>query len=82
MNQKVKVSFYHKRNEEKEDGSCPVMARLTVGATEAVFSAKLNASANLWASGRAKGKGKAFRSQLRGLTDIPFFIFRLAKLFA
>ena len=27
-------------------------------------------------------KVKAFRSQLRGLTDIPFFIFRLAKLFA
>jgi transposase len=27
-------------------------------------------------------KVKAFRSQLRGLTGIPFFIFRLAKLFA
>ncbi len=27
-------------------------------------------------------KIKAFRSQLRGLTDIPFFIFRFAKLFA
>ncbi len=27
-------------------------------------------------------KAKAFRSQLRGLTDTPFSIFRLAKLFA
>jgi transposase len=27
-------------------------------------------------------KVKAFRSQLRGIADIPFFIFRLAKLFA
>ncbi len=47
MNQKVKVSFYLKRNEEKEDGGCPVMARLTVGGTESVFSAKLNALADL-----------------------------------
>jgi transposase len=27
-------------------------------------------------------KVKAFRSQLRGIADIPFFIFRLSKLFA
>jgi len=27
-------------------------------------------------------KVKAFRAQLRGLTDIPFFIFRLSKIFA
>ncbi|MBO5957375.1 MAG: transposase [Bacteroidales bacterium] len=27
-------------------------------------------------------KVKAFRSQFRGISDIPFFIFRLATLFA
>jgi transposase len=27
-------------------------------------------------------KVKAFRSQFRGVTDIPLFIFRLTKLFA
>jgi transposase len=27
-------------------------------------------------------KVKAFRSQFRGVRDIPFFIFRLAKIFA
>ncbi|MFR9515198.1 MAG: transposase, partial [Rikenellaceae bacterium] len=27
-------------------------------------------------------KVKVFRSQLRGVRDIPFFIFRLTKLFA
>ena len=58
MKQEVKVTFYPKKNEMKEDGSCPVMARLTVGNTESVFSAKLNTPAEMWASGRAKGKGK------------------------
>ena len=27
-------------------------------------------------------KGKAFRSQFRGVTDIPIFVFRLTKIFA
>ena len=29
-----------------------------------------------------KAKVKAFRLQFKGVTDIPFFIFRLATLFA
>ena len=70
MKHEVKVSFYLKRNEEKEDGSCPVMARLTVGTTEAVFSAKLNVPAYLWASGRAKGKGKTATDINRRLDEI------------
>ena len=70
MNQKIKVSFYLKKNEEKDDGGCPVMARLTVGATESVFSAKLNAPAEMWASGRAKGKGKAATEINRRLDEL------------
>ncbi len=64
------MTFYLKRNEEKDDGGCPVMARLTVGTTEAVFSAKLNAPADLWASGRAKGKGKAATEINRRLDEL------------
>ena len=70
MKQDVKVMFYIKKNEEKEDGGCPVMARLTVGNTEAVFSAKLTAPAGLWASGRAKGKGATAMEINRKLDDL------------
>jgi hypothetical protein len=70
MKQEVKVSFYLKKNEAKEDGRCPVMARLTVGNTEAVFSAKLTVPAEMWASGRAKGKGKTATGINRQLDEI------------
>ena len=56
MEQKVKVSFYLKKNETKEDGKCPVMTRLVVGKSSATFSIKLTVPASLWASGRAAGK--------------------------
>lgn len=56
MKHEAKVSFYLKRNETNQDGRCPVMARLSVGATEAVFSAKMVVPAGMWASGRIKGK--------------------------
>ncbi len=70
MKNEVKVTFYLKRNEEKDDGGCPVMARLTVGGTESVFSAKLNAPADLWASGRAKGKSKTATDINRRLDEL------------
>ena len=70
MKQTVKVSFYLKKNETKEDGSCPVMVRLTAGTTEDVFSAKLNTPADLWASGRAKGKSKTAIDINRRLDEI------------
>ena len=46
------------------------MARLTVGTTESVFSAKLNAPTEMWASGRAKGKGKAATEINRRLDEL------------
>ncbi|NDV64703.1 site-specific integrase [Bacteroides sp. 224] len=58
MNQEVKVSFYLKKNEMKEDGTSPVMARLTVGKSETTFSTKMNAPTSLWVSGRATGKSR------------------------
>lgn len=53
----VKVSFYLKKNETKEDGKCPLMATLSVGRfSETTFSVKMNVPVSLWASGRATGK--------------------------
>ncbi|GHT70561.1 hypothetical protein AGMMS50239_39070 [Bacteroidia bacterium] len=52
MKQEVKVSFCLKKNEMKEDGKCPVMARLTVGKSETTFSAKMTIPVSLWAAGR------------------------------
>ena len=53
----VKVSFYLKKNETKEDGRCPLMATLSIGKfSETTFSAKMNVPVSLWASGRATGK--------------------------
>lgn len=57
MTKEVKVSFYLKRNETKNDGKSPVMARLSIGKySETVFSAKMTVPADLWVSGRATGK--------------------------
>ena len=53
----VKVSFYLKKNETKENGRCPLMATLSIGKfSETTFSAKMNVPVSLWASGRATGK--------------------------
>ncbi len=70
MKQEVKVTFYLKKNEAKEDGHCHVMAQLRVGNTEAVFSAKMSVPVDLWASGRAKGKGKAATEINRKLDEL------------
>ena len=59
MEQKVKVSFYLKKNEVNEEGKCPVMARLIIGQSESVFSAKMTVPVSLWALGRAAGKSLA-----------------------
>lgn len=56
MEQGVKVWFYLKKNEANDKGRCPVMARLTVGRTVAVFSMKMIVPASLWVSGRMLGK--------------------------
>jgi integrase len=70
MKHEVKVTFYLKRNEEKEDGTCPVMARLTVANSEVVFSAKMSVPADLWASGRAAGKSKTATEINRKLDEL------------
>lgn len=60
MKQAVRLSFYLKKNEEKLDGTCPIMGRLTVSKTMVQFSTKINVSLSLWDTpfGRCKGKSK------------------------
>ncbi len=70
MKQEVKVSFYLKKNEMKEDGTCPVMARFTVGKSETKFGAKMTVPISLWASGRAAGKSKAASEINRRLDEM------------
>ncbi len=56
----VKVSFYLKRNEEKANGSIPVLGRIRIGKSMVQFSAKVSVPVSLWdtKSGRATGKSK------------------------
>lgn len=70
MKREVKVSFYLKRNEKKKDGKCPVMARLNVGTTETVFSAKITISEDMWSGGRASGKSSTAVEINRQLDEI------------
>ncbi|GAA6253741.1 site-specific integrase [Bacteroides thetaiotaomicron] len=71
MKNVVKVSFYLKKNETKEDGKCPVMARLTVGRLSKIsFSTKMTAPLSLWGSGRAIGKSQTANEINRKLDEI------------
>jgi integrase len=56
----VKVNFYLKRNEEKSDGTTPVLGRIRIEKSMVQFSAKVSVLVSLWdtKSGRAIGKSK------------------------
>ena len=57
MKREVRVLFYLKKNEAKQDGKCPITARLSVGKLSRItFSTKIAVPISLWASGRACGK--------------------------
>ncbi len=58
--QEVKVSFYLKRNEEKADGTVPILGRIRIEKSMVQFSAKVYVPVSLWdtKSGRAIGKSK------------------------
>ncbi len=60
----VKVNFYLKRNEEKADGTVPVLGRIRIGKSMVQFSAKVSVPVSLWdtPSGRATGKSKTATS--------------------
>ncbi len=68
----VKVSFYLKRNEEKADGTVPVLGRIRIGKSMVQFSAKVSVPVSLWdtQSGRATGKSKTATSVNAALDKI------------
>jgi len=72
MKHALKVLFYLKKNEAKEDGMCPVMGRITVAKTMVQFSAKMNVPISLWdtPSGRANGKSRLATELNRNLDKI------------
>jgi integrase len=68
----VKVSFYLKRNEEKQDGTVPILGRIRIGKSMVQFSAKVSVPVSFWdtTSGRAIGKSKTALSVNASLNKI------------
>lgn len=65
----LKVTFYLKKNEERADGTMPILGRIRIGKSMVQFSTKVYAIPDLWdvKSGRAVGKSKqASRSHQQG----------------
>ena len=60
MSQELKVHYYLRHKELKNDGSAPIMGRITVGKSMVQFSAKCSVQVSLWdtKSARATGKSK------------------------
>lgn len=60
MKADLKVHFYLRKTNEKKNGECPVIGKITIGKDVAQFSAKITAKASLWdvVSGRVTGKSK------------------------
>lgn len=60
MKADLKVHFYLRKTDEKKNGECPIIGKITIGRDVAQFSAKITAKASLWdiVSGRVKGKSK------------------------
>ena len=56
----LKVHFYLRKTDEKKNGECPIIGKITIGKDVAQFSAKVTAKASLWdiVSGRITGKSK------------------------
>ncbi|KAA6304602.1 Tyrosine recombinase XerC, partial [termite gut metagenome] len=60
MQTELKLLFYLKKTEVKQDGTCPLMGRITIGKAVAQFSAKLTVPLFLWdaRAGRLSGKSQ------------------------
>ena len=68
MKTDLKVHFYLRKTDEKKNGECPVIGKITIGKDVVQFSAKLTAKASLWdiVSGRVTGKSKQCYHRKRG----------------
>lgn len=76
MNSELKLLFYIKKSEAKQDGTCPIMGRISIGRTMAQFSTKLTASVSLWdtRANRVSGKSKQAVEINRALDKISLSI--------
>lgn len=66
----LKVHFYLRKTDEKKNGECPVIGKITIGKDVAQFSAKVTTKASLWdiVSGRLTGKSK-HASEVNAILD-------------
>lgn len=76
MNPELKLLFYLKRSEVKQDGTCPIMGRISIGRTMAQFGTKLTVSVSLWdtRANRVSGKSKQAVDINRALDKISLSI--------
>lgn len=76
MNTELKLLFYIKKSEVKQDGTSPIMGRISVGRTMAQFSTKLTLSVSLWdtRANRVSGKSKQAVDVNRALDKISLSI--------
>jgi transposase len=76
-----KLALWYNKVEKKGFKSFNTIARTISNHTESILNyfdnKKTNASAESF-----NAKIKAFRSQFRGVRDVSFFLFRLAKIYA
>ena len=72
MRTELKVLFYLKKNQSKNNGLAPVMGRITIGKTMSQFSLKLEADTELWdtKAGRMRGKSKLTLDTNRQIDNI------------
>ena len=68
----LNVTFYLKKNEERADGTMPILGRIRIGKSMVQFSTKVYAIPELWdvKSGRAVGKSKPATAVSRELDRI------------
>ena len=77
----LKVTFYLKKNEERADGTMPILGRIRIGKSMVQFSTKVYAIPTLWdvKSGRAVGKSKPAATVNRELDRISLDIHSACK---
>lgn len=76
MSKELKVHYYLRHKEMKNDGTAPIMGRITIGKSMVQFSAKCSVQVFLWdtKSARATGKSKAATGLNRELDKISLSI--------
>lgn len=79
--EELKVTFYLKKNEERADGTVPILGRIRIGKSMVQFSTKVYVIPALWniKSGRAVGKSKPAAATNKELDRISLDIHSACK---